>query len=180
MLFGYIRPTHDDSDLSIQLQHLSNIEGITIFQEEHDSAKKRIALKKIMETLKKDDQVIVYKLYSLADSTRHLVDILDYIEHKGASIYSIAEDVDTSRKEGYSFNHIVRKLVDFQSDVISEKTKSGLNEAQKRGNHAGRPRKPDANVKKAILMHGSKKYTLTEIKEATGISKSTLYRSLEN
>ena len=44
----------------------------------------------------------------------------------------------------------------------------------------GRPKKPDANVQKAILMYESKKYTLAEIKEATGISKSTLYRNLEN
>nr|WP_258048466.1 MULTISPECIES: helix-turn-helix domain-containing protein [unclassified Planococcus (in: firmicutes)] len=46
--------------------------------------------------------------------------------------------------------------------------------------HAGRPRKPDANVKKAIEMYKNKSHSLAEIKEQTGISKSTLYRYLEN
>ncbi|MBU3099627.1 helix-turn-helix domain-containing protein [Clostridium sp. DSM 17811] len=44
----------------------------------------------------------------------------------------------------------------------------------------GRPRKPDDNVKRAIVMYQSKKYTLVKIKDETGISKSTLYRYLEN
>ncbi|BFH68639.1 hypothetical protein J27TS7_25470 [Paenibacillus dendritiformis] len=74
----------------------------------------------------------------------------------------------------------MRHLLDFQSDVISQKTKQGLYEAKEKGHSAGRPRKPDENVKRAILMYQSKSYTLSEIKEATGISKSTLYRYLEN
>ena len=180
MLLGYVRPTHEDPDLTLQIEELSKIEGIRIIQEEHDSAKKRIALKEMLENLQVSDQLFVYKLYNLADSTRHLVELLDEIERKGASIVSISENIDSSKKDGYSFHTIVRHLVEFQSDVISEKTKSGLNEAQKKGNTAGRPRKPDENIQKAIVMHESKKYTLTEIKEATGISKSTLYRYLEN
>ncbi|MCZ8537837.1 recombinase family protein [Paenisporosarcina quisquiliarum] len=180
MNYGYVRPTHDDSDATIQIQRLSSIEGIQIVKEKHDSAKKRIALDQLIQTLQPGDRIFVFKLYNLADSSRHLIELLDEVEQKGASILSIIENIDTNKKEGYSFNSIVRHLVQFQSDVISEKTKSGLNEAQKKGNTAGRPRKPDANVQKAILMHESKKYTLSEIKEATGISKSTLYRNLEN
>jgi len=180
MLFGYARPTHDDPDLSIQIQELSTIKDIQIIQENHDSAKKRVALEQMIQNLQVDDQVIVFQLYSLADSSLHLVELLDDIEQKGASLVTLKEDIHSKKKDGYSFNTIVKHLVQFQSDVISEKTKIGLNEAQKRGNNAGRPRKPDENVQKAILMHESKKYTLAEIKEATGISKSTLYRYLES
>ena len=180
MLLGYVRPTHEDPDLSLQIHELSKIEGIRIVQEEHDSAKKRIALEEMMDSLQASDQLFVYKLYNLADSTRHLVELLDEIEQKGASIVFINEKIDSGKKDGYSFNTIVRQLLEFQSDVISEKTKSGLNEAYKKGNSAGRPKKPDENVQRAILMYESKKYSLAEIKEATGISKSTLYRNLEN
>ena len=74
----------------------------------------------------------------------------------------------------------MKYLVEFQSDVISEKTKQGLYEAKQKGVTTGRPRKPDENVKRAILMYQSKKYSLAEIKAETGISKSTLYRYLEN
>ena len=64
--------------------------------------------------------------------------------------------------------------------MISEKTKKGLSEAKQKGIATGRPRKPDENVQRAIIMYQSKKYSLAEIKNETGISKSTLYRYLEH
>ncbi|MFB7142021.1 helix-turn-helix domain-containing protein [Gottfriedia sp. NPDC056225] len=63
---------------------------------------------------------------------------------------------------------------------MSENTKKGLYEAKQKGVTSGRPKKPGENVKRAIVMYQSKKYTLEEIKQETGISKSTLYRYLEN
>ncbi len=180
MQLGYVRPTHDDPDLSLQIERLSTIDGIQLVQETHDSAKRRVALEQMIQALQFGDEIYILKLYSLADSTHHLIELLDDVERKGASLISLSENIDTRKKDGYAFNHIVRHLVQFQSDVISEKTKSGLTEAHKKGNIAGRPRKPDANVQQAILMHESKKYSLAEIKDATGISKSTLYRNLEN
>lgn len=51
---------------------------------------------------------------------------------------------------------------------------------KKKGVTAGRPRKTDENVKRVIIMYQSGNYSLAEIREKTGISKSTLYRYLEN
>lgn len=108
------------------------------------------------------------------------MELLEIIDSKGAFIFSLSEGIDTSNRAGYYFSDIVKHLVDFQSDVISEKTKKGLYEAKQKGIISGRPRKPDENVKRAIVMYQSKNYSLTEIKDETGISKSTLYRYLES
>ncbi|MFK2825362.1 recombinase family protein [Bacillus sp. B190/17] len=180
MLIGYIRPYHDDQNCDHQLKVLTKLNCEEIIVEEHSSAKKRIQLKQLIDRLKSGDKIVVAKLFALADSTRHLVELLESIEVKGAYIHSIKEEIDTGHTNGYSFSHIVKHLVDFQSDVISAKTKKGLDEAKQKGITAGRPRKPDENVKRAISMYQSKKYSLNEIKEETGISKSTLYRYLEN
>ena len=51
---------------------------------------------------------------------------------------------------------------------------------KRRGKTIGRPRKSDENLDRAFTMYESKKYTLYDIKEATGISKSTLYRYLDS
>lgn len=180
MIIGYMRPYQGDLNCENQLKILKEANCVTIIAEEHSSAKKRIQLESALDMLKKDDRIVVTKLFVFADSTRHLVELLETIESKGAYLQSLTEKIDTSNPTGYRFTDIVKYLVDFQSDVTSEKTKEGLYEAKQKGVHGGRPRKPDENVKRAIVMYQSKKYSLAEIKDETGISKSTLYRYLEN
>ncbi|AWP25258.1 recombinase family protein [Paenibacillus sp. Cedars] len=180
MIIGYTRPYHDDLTCDEQNIIIKNKSCETIITESHSSAKNRTALNRMMDNLNPGDKIVVAKLFSLADSTRHLVELLEDLNQKNAYLESIKEGIDTSSPKGYFFEDIVKHLVDFQSDVISEKTKKGMNEAKQKGNVPGRPRKSDKNVKQAIMMYQSKKYSLSEIKEETGISKSTLYRYLEN
>lgn len=180
MLIGYMRPYHGDLNCELQGRKFENSNCNRIIKEEHSSAKKRIQLKDMIDHLNPGDKIIVEKLFVLADSTRHLVELLDAIDAKGGYFQSLNEGIDTSTDSSYSFKGIVKHLVEFQSDVISEKTKVGLNEAKQKGIVTGRPRKPDINVQRAIEMYQSNNYTLTQIKEETGISKSTLYRYLES
>lgn len=179
MLIGYMRPYEKDSNFKNQLIALNEANCEIIISEEHSLAKKRLQLDNMLKNLKKNDTIVVAKLFALADSTRHLVEILEILDLKGAYLYSISEEINTKNNVGSNFSDIVKHLVKFQSDVISEKTKKGLCEAKEKGITAGRPRKSNENVKRAILMYQSKKYTLAEIKNETGISKSTLYRYLE-
>lgn len=180
MLIGYMRPSHDDPTCEIQRKELTEYGCSHLFFEEHSSPKKRSQLKEALQTLQANDTLVVSRLSSLADSSRHLVELIDTIDGKAAFIFSLKEAIDTSKQAGYSFQAIVKHLVAFQSDLISEKTKQGLSEAKQKGVTAGRPRKPDKNVQRAIEMYETKNYTLAQIKEATGISKSTLYRYLES
>ncbi|WP_337080104.1 recombinase family protein, partial [Bacillus anthracis] len=160
--------------------NLEKVNCTTIISEEHSSAKKRTELKSMISNLNPGDKIVVTKLFTLADSTRHLVELIEKIDRKGAYFQSLTEGIDTSNTAGYQFSYIVTHLVNFQSDVISEKTKKGLYEAKQKGITPGRPRKPDENVKRAIVMYQSGEYSLAQIKDETGISKSTLYRYLEN
>lgn len=180
MLIGYMRPYQADQNCETQLKNLTELNCNKIITEEHSSAKNRIKLKDMIDNLKQGDKIIVTKLFSFADSTRHLVELLEVIERKEACILTINEGIDTSGENGYRFSDIVKHLVEFQSDVISEATKRGLHKAKQKGVTTGRPRKPDENVQRAIIMYESKKYSLNEIKNETGISKSTLYRYLES
>ncbi len=175
-----MRPYQDDLKCEEQLKNLEKVNCTTIISEEHSSAKKRTELKSMISNLNPGDKIVVTKLFTLADSTRHLVELIEKIDRKGAYFQSLTEGIDTSNTAGYQFSYIVTHLVNFQSDVISEKTKKGLYEAKQKGITPGRPRKPDENVKRAIVMYQSGEYSLAQIKDETGISKSTLYRYLEN
>ena len=180
MLIGYARPSVEDPDCQNQLVLLKSAGCNEIYTEEHASPKKRERLHELFEKAAAGDQVVVSKLYTWADSTRHLVELLNTLETKGVSLHSLHENIEIGTGQEYPFALILRNLADFQSDAISEKTKAGLSLAKEKGAVSGRPRKPDENVKKAIEMHNSKQYSLADIKEKTGISKSTLYRYLES
>lgn len=179
MLIGYARPSVEDPACQNQKVLLKNIGCTEIFVEEHATPKNREQLHSLLEKTVLGDKIVVSKLFTFADSTRHLVELLDKLETKGISLLSIHENIETALNKEYSFSKILHCLADFQHDAISEKTKTGLSLAKEKGSISGRPRKPDENVKKAIEMYNSKQYSLAEIKEKTGISKSTLYRYLE-
>lgn len=180
MLIGYCRPYKDDLNCENQRKKLNEMHCQTIISEEHSSAKKRSKLNIMLSNLSKEDIVVVTKLFVFADTTRHLLELLEIIDNKGAYLKSLYEGIDTSNTSGYKFYDILHHLVEFQSDVISEKTRKGLSEAKEKGIASGRPRKPDENVQRAIIMYQSRKYSLTQIRNETGISKSTLYRYLEH
>ena len=180
MILGYMRPTQEDSDCQQQAELLKSCSCDRIFQEAHASAKQRKELDALLAMLNPGDTLAVARLFTLADSSIHLAELLDVIEAKSAFLLSLHEQIHTEQQEAYHFQDTVRHLVQFQRDMISEKTKQGLFEAKLQGTPAGRPRKPDENVKRAITMYESGQYSLGQIKEATGISKSTLYRYLEN
>ncbi|MCM3443546.1 recombinase family protein (plasmid) [Metabacillus halosaccharovorans] len=180
MLVGYVRPYQEDLDCSVQIAKLKEINCNKIYKEEHNSPKRRTQLETMINNLKKGDTVLVTKLFLLADTTRHLADLLDTFTEKESYLHSLFEGINTNNSSLYHFTDIMQHIVQFQSDIISENTKKGLYEAKQKGIPTGRPRKPDENVKRAIAMYQSKRYTLAEIKDATGISKSTLYRYLES
>ncbi|TKI15440.1 recombinase family protein, partial [Bacillus cereus] len=86
MLIGYMRPYQDDLKCEEQLKSLEKCNCTMIISEEHSSAKKRVQLKNMIDNLKQDDKIVVTKLFTLADSTRHLVELLQVIDNKGAYI----------------------------------------------------------------------------------------------
>jgi len=175
----YMRPYFEDPTCEIQKSRLQTYDADQIILEGHPSSKKRDDLLRALDSLQLGDTLLISHLSVLADSTRHLVELLEYITKKEAFLVSVQEQIDTSTTLNQSFLEIMQHLIQFQSDVVSMTTREGLTKAKEKGKHAGRPRKADANVKRAIEMYQSKRYSLSEIREQTGISKTTLYRYLE-
>ncbi len=176
MIFGYIRETHGDLPVNEQKKRLSQKQCDQIITEVDAN---RSRFHQLVQQLNKGDKIVVVRLSLLADSIHHLEELFDVFKDKEADLCSIEEKIDTSETEKYSLDEIVRSLANFQSDLISEKTRKGMDQAKTRGVVTGRPRKPDANIRRAIELYESRQYSLKEIKEKTGISKSTLYRYLD-
>lgn len=179
MKYGYIRPVTINDSLEEQRNKIETHTN-NIMEESHAHNKERTVLDTLLNTqLTSDDTLYITDLCVIADSTKHLVDILDHLSDKGTSLYVINLNQNIIKDHTESFLKTLHHITEFQSDVVKFRTRMGLEKYTKEGKNLGRPKRDDKNLKDAIEMYMSKKYTLDEIKAKTNISRATLYRHLD-
>lgn len=178
MIYGYQRPLYNDEDMQLQSIALKACDHI--FTENHGRAKKRTALEDLLMTIKKGDIIRVHRFFSIADTTRHLEELLKICKRDEVTIHFIEENITSTQILEKSLDQILQFFMMFQSDIVKQSTTLGMVDAKAKGKSIGRPKKSDDNIKKAIVMYQTGDYTLHDIKNETGISKSTLYRYLES
>lgn len=180
MKYGYVRPIDLNDTENEQISKLNNITD-TLLKEKHSKNKKRIMLEELLNhQLNELDELIVTDLFILADSTKHLADIISIMKEKNFSIYVYNHDLTISRDTKFNFIDSLELITQFQSEVVRFRTKQGIDKSREAGKQIGRPKRSDDNLDRAIQMYLSKQYTLDEIKEKTNISRATLYRHLDN
>lgn len=179
MIIGYARVSTQDQNLQMQIDALQNAGCFEIFEEKITGTKKdRPALNEMLKMLRAGDRVVVYKLDRISRSTKHLIELAELFEEKGVEFVSISDSIDTSTPTGRFFFRMLASLAELERDIISERTKAGLQSARARGRKGGRPKIDDKKIKLAVKMYRSKQYSIKEIVAATGISQATLYRNL--
>ncbi|WP_323702554.1 recombinase family protein [Mammaliicoccus sp. Dog046] len=179
MKYGYIRPVTIHDSLNEQLKKIETYTN-NIIEETHANNKKRTKLEGLVnDKLTSNDILYVTDLCIIADSTKHLTEILDTLSNKEVSLYVINLNKNIITGVNESFIQILHNITDFQSDIVKFRTRMGLENYTREGKSLGRPKRDDANLRNAIEMYMSKKYTLDEIKEKTNISRATLYRHLD-
>ena len=176
MRYGYTRPIVSDQQCSEQLNDIF-IE--TLVKETHGLANKRTGLERLLMIVQQGDELFVQNVEVLADSLRQLLDVLRLAERDQIIIHFIDEKfTNTTLQEG-SLLQGATFFAKLQSTFLSHSSTFTLQAAREQGKTIGRPRKSDINLQRAFDMYESRDYTLFDIKETTGISKSTLYRYLD-
>lgn len=181
MLIGYARVSTADQNLDRQIDQLieKGVDKRNIYQEKVTGTKKdRPALNKMLDELQEGDVVLITDLTRISRSTPDLLAIFDKIKEKGAAIKSIKETwLDTSSENPY--NHflltVMAGLSQLERDLISTRTKEGLQSARIRGRIGGRPkiRNEKADLVLMMLDNG---YKVKDIVAQTGLSRTSIYR----
>jgi len=70
----------------------------------------------------------------------------------GVNFVSISYSIDTSTAMGKFFFHTMESIAELEKDIISERTKSGLQVARAIGRTGGRPAKREDKEGTAIYM----------------------------
>lgn len=178
MKIGYARVSKEEQNLDRQIDILLQNGCEKIFEEKvTGTVKDRIELLRLLDQLRPSDVVVFTELTRLSRSVKDLFSLVEQIEAKGANIKSLKENwLDTTSPQGKLMFTLFAGISQFERDLISQRTKEGLTSALARGRKGGRPKKDEKKIKQAIKMYNSKLHSISEITEASGISKSSLYR----
>ncbi|HBJ02656.1 MAG TPA: hypothetical protein DDY89_21480 [Lysinibacillus sp.] len=177
MIYGYKRPLAGDE---LGKQQLLGIQLDQLFIETHPFAKKRHSLEELLMIIQPGDEIVVENLVVLADSLHQLLDVLNVLAKDLVKITFLEEQLSNSTDLQLNLTETVTLFSNLQTQLKSHATTFGLAEAKKAGKTIGRPKKSDENLRKAFDMYQSKTYSLLDIKNETGISKSTLYRYIDD
>jgi len=180
MKIGYARVSTEDQNLDRQLDALKAAGCEKIFQEKiTGKSKSRPDLDKMLAMLREGDQVVVVKLDRIGRNTKHLIELSDTFESMGVDFVSLGDSIDTSTATGKMMFTVLAAIAQFEADLNRERTMEGLASARARGRKGGHPKADPKKVEQALKMYDAKGFSLKEITDATGLSKMTIYRYLD-
>jgi DNA invertase Pin-like site-specific DNA recombinase len=179
MVYGNARVSTADQNLDRQLDALRKHGIDKLFCEKMSGTKKnRPELDKMLAELSNGDTVVIESLSRLGRSVKNLSELMERFNMQNIRLVSMKETIDTTSPTGRLMFTILSSLTQIERDVLAERTKEGLNAARARGRSGGRPKADETALKKAIALYQTHQYSVREITDLTGISKSTLYRAI--
>ena len=180
MVYGYARVSTADQNLDRQLDALRKHGIDKLFCEKMSGTKKnRPELDKMLNELSEGDTVVIESLSRLGRSVKNLSELMEYFNTKNIRLVSMKETIDTTSPTGRLLYTILASLAAFERDILVERTSEGLKAARARGRVGGRPKTDAKAMQKALALYQTKEYSITDITDLTGVSKSALYRALK-
>ena len=125
------------------------------------------------------DVLVVWKLDRLGRSLAQLIGLIDGLGKEGAGFQSLSENIDTTTAGGRLIFHVMGALAEFERSLIGERTRAGMQAAQRRGQAVGRPRKLTAHQlthARALIESGQE--TRAGVAELFSVDVATLRRAL--
>lgn len=188
MIIGYARVSTKDQNLDMQIEAINEYakktgvpaSDVVIYKEKESGAKvHRVELENALKALRAGDKFVVYKIDRLARSTKQLLDSVDIVREKGAEFVSIAnEGMDTTTPNGRLLFTIMSGVAEFERELISERTRAGLESAKRQGRTGGRPNVDDKTRNQVITLKQAG-HRAVDIAKEYGIARSTVYKILK-
>lgn len=182
MIVGYARTSTVEqmAGLEAQERDLAAAGCERIFQEQVSSVDvvERLQLSEVLGFIREGDVLVVTKLDRLARSVAHLLEILDRLTAKGASLRILAMGIDTATPTGKLMLTVLAGVAEFERAIMLERQREGIAKAKAEGKYKGR--KPTAmNQSDEVKKLREQGLGATEIAAKLGIGRASVYRCLE-
>lgn len=160
MRYGYAWASLQEQTMDEQLAAIAEQDVDETYEEMGET---RPQLRALLARLKAGDTLVIWRLDRLGMTVKQLLALIEDLDNKGITLISIKDNPDLNT---------LLALITMEREVIAERTKIGMADSNR-----GRPPKDDEEVEMAVRMYFANR-PLKEIKEVTGLSKSTLYSYL--
>ncbi|WP_252188946.1 recombinase family protein [Bacillus mycoides] len=140
MKVGYVRVSTIDQNLDLQIDALKSYGCDKIFQGKLSGVKhKRPGLEEALQYVRPGDSLVVWRLDRLGRTMRHLIQIVNELNERGVSFYSVHENItmDRSSATDQLMFHLFASFAEFERNLIRERTEAGRVAARVRGRFWG-------------------------------------------
>jgi DNA invertase Pin-like site-specific DNA recombinase len=178
---GYARVSTAEQSAELQAKALREAGCDRIFMDHGVSGTRasRPELDKMLDHLRKGDELVIWKLDRLGRSTKNLLRLMEQLEAKGVTFRSLAEGITTTGPMGKAMLTIMSAFAQLERDTLAERTKAGMAIAAANGRRAGR-REITAESQGVKRAHELRALGLkpADIAKMIGVSRATVYRYL--
>ena len=122
------------------------------------------------------DVVVIWAFDRLARSVKHLLEVLDELNHLNIEFISFRENIDTGGPLGRAMIVIIGAIAELERSLIVERVRAGMRRARLEGRHIGR--RPLEIDRAALVRDRERGLSLTQLADAHRISRATVSRVL--
>ena len=177
MLIGYARVSRQDQDLDNQIDALEKFGCEKVFSDKQSgSVADREGFLQCLDTLRKGDTLVVWKLDRLGRTVKQLINLMDQLQTRKISFISITDGIDVTTPVGKAMFQMMSIFAEMERTLNIERTKAGLERARARGRCGGRPFKLN-KVQTEMLWKTYQDHSIPiqDICDQFEISEQTLY-----
>src|ERR1700687_5517167 len=139
MLIGYARVSTNDQETATQVAALKAAGCERIYREKASGGRwDRPELHRLLDQLREDDVLVVWKLDRLSRSLRDVLTIMERLAEAEAGFRSLTEAIDTTTPAGRMMMQMVGAFAEFERAMPRERRRAGLDSARREGRIGGR------------------------------------------
>ena len=189
-IWAYARCSTDESkqDITRQKRELKKL-GVKddkhIYWEYESGTKTdRVEFNKMLDNLKPGDTIVTTEVSRLTRSTKHLCDIMQLVQDKkirliiGSFIVDCRNDEIDPMTKGMLMMWGV--FSEMERDIISQRVKSGMDNARAKGRRIGRPRVVKDSLPEKFFkfydLYKDGQFNITEFAKLMNCSRTTIYK----
>jgi DNA invertase Pin-like site-specific DNA recombinase len=183
-LVGYARCSTAGQDLAAQRVTLRDLgvdeRRIYVDQGLTGRNRDRPGLAQALAAVREGDTLVVPKPDRLARSVPDARAIADELERGGVRLQIGATVYDPTDPMGRMFFNVLATFAEFEADLLSLRTREGMLVAKAKGRLKGKPPKLSAAQHAHLIkLLEAGEYSVAELAELFGVSRATVYRSIE-